>query len=327
VRLGHVPFAQARRVALEHLSEVIEHRFIEEEKPGITFNEAADSFLAYSASRKKSYRQDQFYVANLKAYFGNKPLDSLNLDLVDGYVHWRKQTGKPKGQKLMGSTINRDLTCLKTIVRRAIFNRQIERNPISGIKLFKETPRDWTLTEEEFHRLLSHCGPHLKPIVEIAYITGMRKGEILGLTWDKADFYNGVIILEADKTKTQEKREIPLDEGLIKLLKGIPKSINCPYVFNYRGKKLKSIRTAFVNACKRAGLIGFHAHDLRHCALSNMRRAGVPLTVVMSISGHKSLDVFRRYDHVNRTDRQKALENVRSAALTTYKQQAEVKAV
>ena len=310
-RLGFIPLQRAKSILLQHLNEIVEKKFLVEKKPPVTFNEAAESFLAYSSSRKKSFHQDQFYVANLKAYFGNKPLESLNLDLVDGFLKWRKETGKPKGNELKGTTLNLDLACLKTIVRRAVLNRQIERNPIEGIKLFKENPRNRTLSDEEYQRLLNCCPYHLKPMVEIAFITGMRKGEILGLTWDRVDFENGIIVLEAEDTKTQEKREIPIDEGLKKLIRGIPRTIACPYVFTYKGKKLRVARNGFVTACEKAGLKDFHFHDLRHCAITNMRKAGVPESVIMSISGHKTNAVFRRYDRIDREDRMNALAKVR----------------
>jgi integrase len=148
-------------------------------------------------------------------------------------------------------------------------------------------------------------------MVELAYVTAMRRGEIMGLKWQQVDFQHGVIILEAGETKTQEKREIPIDEHLKAVIRIIPKFLGCPYVFNYRGKKLSDFKTAFRNACEKANLKGFHFHDLRHCAVTNMRKAGVPEGVIMSVSGHKTNAVFRRYDQVDRMDRKEALDKVR----------------
>jgi integrase len=328
-RLGNIPCEQAKRIVLKNSEAIAEGKYFEKKKLPITFSQAADAFLEYSKSRKKSFKQDGFYVANLKRYFGNKPLEQLNLDLVEGYINWRKSTGIPKGDELQAPSLNRDLACLKTIVSRARLNRQIDRNPIEGIKLFKEIPRDRTLTDEEYPRLLEHCQPHIKPIVEFAYKSAMRKGEILGLTWEKVDFRNGFIILEAEGTKTQEKREIPIDEGLKKILRGIPREIACSNIFTYRGKKLKDCRTAYSSACEKAGIEDFHFHDLRHCAITNMRKAGVPDSVIMSISGHKTDAVFRRYDRIDREDRKNALEkvNIWASSKEPYKSPEVIKAV
>ena len=311
VRLGQIPLPQAKKVLAQHMQEIVENSYLAQERPKITFNEAADSFMAYSVSRKKSFHRDKYYVANLKAFFGDKLLESLNLDLAEKYLTWRRKTGKPKGEEMKAATLNRDIACLKTIINRAKLNRQIDRNPIEGIRLFKEIPRDRTLTPEEFKRLLECCPSHLKSMVELAYYTAMRKGEILGMKWDQVDFQKGVIFLEAEDTKTQEKREIPIDEKLKEIIKKIPKTIGSPFVFTYKGKRLTACKTGFKNACQKAGLGNFHFHDLRHCAITNMRKAGVPDSVIMSVSGHKTNAVFRRYDKVDREDRKLALERVR----------------
>jgi integrase len=140
----------------------------------------------------------------------------------------------------------------------------------------------------------------------------MRSGEILGLRWEQVDFKHKVIVLEALDTKTQEKREIPLNDTLVYLLQYVPKTLGSPYVFTYRGKRMASVKTAFKLACRKAGVENFRFHDLRHCMVTNFRKAGVSDNVIMSISGHKTHAVFKRYDRVDRDDRQKALGKVES---------------
>ncbi len=70
VRLGEIPAAQARKILSQHMQEIVAGRFLAGEKPEATFNEAADSFLAYSEARRKSYRNDLQMVNRLKGYFG-----------------------------------------------------------------------------------------------------------------------------------------------------------------------------------------------------------------------------------------------------------------
>ena len=312
VRLGQIPLAQAKKVLAEHYQEVVSEKYLEVDKPGVTFNDAADSFLAYSKARKKSFRNDVQIVKRLKAYFGTRPLESLTVDLVDAYLTQRRQQGSQvkSGKTLKNATLNRDVACLKTIVSRAVLNRQLERNPIAGLQHFKEQSRDRTLAPEEYQALVACCPPHLRNIVELAYWTAMRRGEILGLRWDQVDFKNGVITLEATDTKTQEKREIPLNERLIALFQRIPRTLGSLYVFFFQGKRVKDPRNGFGTACRKAGIENFRFHDLRHCAVTNFRKAGVSDTVIMSISGHKTYAVFRRYDRVDREDRKAALNRV-----------------
>ena len=146
-RLGQIPLAQAKKILAQHTLTMAEQKYLGDSKPKITFNEAADAFLAYSQSRKKSFKQDMFYVKNLKTFFGDKPLESLNLDVVEKYLNWRRTEGNKHYKPLTNTALNHDLACLKTLVRRALLNRQIDRNPIEGVKLFKETARSRTLTQ------------------------------------------------------------------------------------------------------------------------------------------------------------------------------------
>lgn len=140
----------------------------------------------------------------------------------------------------------------------------------------------------------------------------MRSGEVLKLRWEQVDFKNGIIVLEAADTKTQEKREIPLSEALIQMLQRRPRILGSPFVFTHKGKVIISVKTAFKKACAKVGIENFRFHDLRHCAITNFRNAGVSDSVTMSISGHKTHAVFRRYDRIDRNDRKSALQRVES---------------
>lgn len=307
VRLGEIPLEKAKKILAQHMQAIVEHKFLDVEKPKIIFNEAAEGFLAYSRSRKKTSKRDGQIVASLEQFFDQRPLESLTLDLIEEYVTFRRK----QRPTLMGSSLNREVACLKAIINRAVRNGQLEKNPISFFKFFKETPRNRTLTPDEYRRLLENCSIRTRIFVQLAYVTAMRKGEIMGLRWDQVDFQHKVIVLEAADTKTLEKREVPLDEALIEMLRQIPRTLANPFVFTFKGKRIGDIKTNFNTAYRRAGIKDFHFHDLRHCAITNMRKAGVPDNVIMSISGHKTTAMFRRYDAVDRIDRHKALERLR----------------
>jgi hypothetical protein len=80
------------------------------------------------------------------------------------------------GRELKGATLNREITCFKTIIRRAVLNRQLDRNPLEGLKLFKENPRSRTLTPDEYNLLLSHCSVTFKADCSIGLCDGYEKG-------------------------------------------------------------------------------------------------------------------------------------------------------
>lgn len=312
VRLGPIPFVQAKKILAEHMQEMASGKFLTQERQEVTFNEAADSFLAYSQARKKTFKNDSLVIGRLRKFFGSRPLRSFNADVVEGYLAQRGKTGSMKvpGKPLSNMTLNWELRILKTILNRAVLNGLLEKNPIQRVRGFKDISRDRTLTQEEYEALLSRCSTRLSAIVQLAYWTGMRRGEILGLRWDQVDFKHKVITLEATDTKTQEKREIPLTDELVGIIQRTPRTLGSLYVFTHKGQRIKNIKTAFWNAVRAAGIKDFRFHDLRHCAVTNLRKAGVSDSVIMSISGHRTYAMFRRYNRIDREDRLEALNQL-----------------
>ena len=96
-------------------------------------------------------------------------------------------------------------------------------NPVSPVTFLNEqNVRDRVLTPEEFQRMLDFSPDYLKPVLLCAYYTGMQKGEILGLTWDRVDLKGGFIRLKKADTKTGERRHIPLGRELRGVLESLP---------------------------------------------------------------------------------------------------------
>jgi len=91
---------------------------------------------------------------------------------------------------------------------------------------------------------------------------------------------------------------VPLTPELTALLKDLYKVryLSEDHVFLVKGHSVNSIKTAFNAACRRADIQGFPFHDFRHTAVTNMRRAGIDHLTIMKITGHKTLDVFKRYN-------------------------------
>jgi integrase len=84
-------------------------------------------------------------------------------------------------------------------------------------------------------------------------------------------------------------------------------------VFLVKERSIGSIKTAFNGACRRAGIEGFHFHDLRHTAVTNMRRAGIEYLTIMTITGYKTMAVFKRYNSFRVNDLKEA-----ASRLNTY---------
>src|SRR5919199_1168765 len=99
----------------------------------------------------------------------------------------------------------------------------------------------------------------------------MRKGEILGLTWDRVDLKAGFIRLKGIDTKISKVRRIPIGRELRRALQSLPLAMDSqgnrvPYVCTRNGQRIKSIREIFRRVCRDAGLTNVVFHDQRHTA-------------------------------------------------------------
>jgi len=126
----------------------------------------------------------------------------------------------------------------------------------------------------------------------------MRKGEILSLKWDNVDLRHGFILL--DITKNGERREIPINDTLKGVLQGITRRLDISYVFydNATGKPYQDVKRSFNTALRKAGIKNFHFHDLRHTFASHLVMAGIDITTVSRLLGHKTLTMTLRYSHL-----------------------------
>jgi integrase len=203
------------------------------------------------------------------------------------------------------ATVKREVACLKTIFSKAMKNGKAERNLALGMKLLKENnERDRILSPEEYARLLAHCPVHLKPIVKLAYHTGVRQGEILNLTWGQADLKDGFIRLRPEDTKTNEGRLVPLNHELVEMFRAMPRGLPGVQVFTYKGRFVAAVKKSFTTACKGAGIEGFTLQDLRHTFINNRRMEGHDYFRIIAATGDKTMSVFKRYNTVSRHELQ-----------------------
>jgi len=178
--------------------------------------------------------------------------------------------------------------------------------------LKEDNKRDRIFSGEEFNRLLSELPAYLRPIISLGYYTGMRRREILKLTWKKVNMQEGYLDLEPEDTKNSEPRRIYFNDVLWDIFKraGKFRSLKHDYVFTYRGKPIKEFRQGFNKALEKAGIENFHFHDLGHTFNTNMRKAGVNQTIIMKLTGHKTLSMFNLYNTVDQEDATDAMKGL-----------------
>ncbi len=125
---------------------------------------------------------------------------------------------------------------------------------------------------------------------------GMRYSEIALLTWPEVDLKKGSIRLSGERTKTDSPRNIPIHPKVKATLESLPRGLHTDRVFLRDGKPFDEIKRSFKTACHNAGIEDFTFHDLRHCAINNLRLAGNDFFQIMALSAHKAMAVFKRYN-------------------------------
>ena len=238
-----------------------------------------------------------YHFAHFKRVWGNPPIHTLTVEVLDHYRALRL------GEKVGPATINREMATLKHALSKAVewkLLRKTAREELTAIKKYQEPDGRlrYLSGQAEADRLLQACVDSLRTIVLTALHTGMRKGELLGLTWDVVDMTHGFIRLK--QTKNGKARALPFNETLWSLFSGLRTRQDVLWVFHdAAGNRWNDIRHPFDAACDSAGLTDFHFHDLRHTFASWLMMRGVPLATVSNLLGHTSPTMTLRYAHLS----------------------------
>ncbi len=280
---------EAETVLGKHRTEVRENRFFDVRKEAdMRFEALAEEYLKYSRVNKKSFERDEYITQNLKTHFGGLVIGRITPRLIEKYKIMRSDHVKP-------ATVNRELACLKHMFTMAMKWGEATTNPVKEVKLFRQAKGSLrVLSREEEDKLLAASALHLRPIITTALNSGMRRGEILNLTWNKVNFENRVITVE--KTKNGECRTIPMNQRLLETLKMIDKQ--SVFVFHKDdGTRFGEVKKAFCSAVRRCGIDKCRFHDLRHTFATRLVMAGADLKTVQELLGHKTIAMTMRYSH------------------------------
>ncbi|NBQ69362.1 MAG: site-specific integrase [Nitrosomonadaceae bacterium] len=232
------------------------------------------------------------------------PLIAECRDKLAGEITLRGKTRSP-------ATVNRYMAALSVALTTAVKEwGWLDDTPMRKVTKPKESRgRVRFLSDDERIRLLKVCKEssslYLYPVVVLALSTGMRQGEIMGLTWDVVDLNQGRAILH--ETKNGERRAIAITGHALEVLKELSKvrRIDSKLLFPAKentAQKLQKpvdLRTPWETAVKKAELQDFHFHDLRHSAASYLAMNGASLAEIAEVLGHKTLQMVKRYAHLS----------------------------
>lgn len=285
-------------------------------KANHTFSELANRYSAWMEGRHRSARSKAYRINSMLSRFGILPLRRFNTHVVEQYqtdlMNKSLRVGDGRRRNLKPASVNKNIDILKAMITKAVEWEMVEEETLKRIRKVKKLPENNRrlryLSKEECQTLINTCDKHLRPIVITALNTGMRKGEILSLKWDNVDLKHGFILL--DRTKNGERREIPINNTLRHTLQGITRRLDIPYIFYdpFTGKPYQDIKRSFKSALKRAGIKDFLFHDFRHTFASHLVMAGVDLTTVKELLGHKALTMTLRYAHLAPSHKARAVD-------------------
>jgi integrase len=297
VSTGHTDYDKAIEFLTEQKFNVqrgIEPEIVKE--VNYTFRELSDKYDVWS-QRQKGYYKKRFFIKDLVNVFGDYSLKSFTTLIIENFQNDRLKRGNKN------ASVNRIVGVLKHCLHKGLEWDMVGENvykKVTRVKPLKmNNKRLRYLSVEETQVLLHSCNEHLKPIVIMALNTGMRRGEILSLKWDNADLKHGFILL--DVTKNDERREIPINGTLRTTLEALPRRLDGGYIFfdPKTGERYQEVKRSFTTALKKSGIRDFHFHDLRHTFASHLVMAGVDLTTVSKLLGHKTLSMTLRYSHLS----------------------------
>ena len=218
----------------------------------------------------------------------------MQIKLDDARPH-HFATFRDKRIKDGNRTCEYDLVLLRAAwnTARIEWGWELSNNPLRLIRFPKSNPpRERRLREGEYERLIAACSEtkvwYLWPMIEIAIVTCMRRGEILSLEWKNIDFERSRALLPS--TKNGRSRWVPLTPKVIELLERLPKEDNSVFPITD-----VAVRQSWDRLRRRAGITDLTFHDLRHEAISRQFESGRAITEVMRISGHQTAGQLFRY--------------------------------
>lgn len=233
-----------------------------------------------------------------------------------------------QAQGIGANTIRLELALISHLlaIARTVWGMESLGNPVNTARAARpKVPRgrDRRLLPGEEPRLMAAthafeasrttAGP-IASLIGFALETGMRRGELGAMRWDHLE--RDKHVLRVPESKNDEPRRVPLSNRAMQILTALPRRLD-GQVWGIRndsitqafGKVVRNARVQYEQECEEAGaminpelLKGLRFHDLRHEAVSRFFERGLNPMQVAAISGHKTLQMLKRYTHLRAED-------------------------
>ena len=312
----------ARQILSKKYTQAVEGRHLDKvkKKDVPTLEAYSEEYLAGHALTKRTCGDDASILKkSIRPAFGRRRLDEIAPSDVERWRNTRMKAKKQRGEGTMSpASIRLEMALLKTIMGLAVRDGHINRNPVSLVAMPKvNNARDRVIAPAEYRRLAKQAGeakvasraPYMKLALVLGYETGMRRGEILGLSWRDLQRRSGFAYL-AD-TKNGTHRWVPLNQAAREALRAWPRRTDTDAVFaRPNGKPILDIRKAWATICQEARVEDARFHDLRHTFTTRALESGMDIRTIMAITGHKDASMFQRYSHPSDSHLKAAVEGL-----------------
>jgi integrase len=282
---------------------IAERRFrdLRFDTPGDTVEDTVKLYLAEKAE-KRSHQSMLTAWRALKPTFGHLRPDQITRELCKAYATTRRRGGVADG------TIIKDLGVLKAALNWA-------KKGADSVFEMPATPpaRERYITREEHVRLLQAATlPHVKLFILLAWSTAARASALFELTWDRVDFQREKIQLSKGKGRGKGRATVGMTARAKAALLTAHEARTGDYVIEWGGKPVKSVKRAFAEAAKKAGLEDVTPHVLRHSAAVAMAESGASMSEIAQVLGHTNekvtFHVYARYSPKHLKKAMRALE-------------------
>ncbi|MBL8023917.1 MAG: site-specific integrase [Elusimicrobia bacterium] len=258
------------------------------------WREFATRYLAHCKAHKapRTYTNfDKWAVDHFTAFVGNRSLASITGEDVARWESRLLENGSPNTARIR-------LRAVRTAFNWAVREGLITRTPSFHMPPADDVGR--TLSDPEVVALMAALPDWLKPPVVFALHTGVRRGEMLSLAWERIQRPAGGL-WEAEiggvggpTTKTRQSRIIPLHPRARDAM-GTPRARGLVFDFSP-----SSIVHAIEGAARKASLGRIRFHDFRHTWATRFMQATGDLFALMRLGGWTSMGSVRVYQHLTK---------------------------
>ena len=278
-----------------------------------TLGHLSTLYLARPDLAPSTRKMDFYHFKTVSPSIGHIPANALTKDDLKEFEKMQRDAG------IKQNTIQRRISVVRAIINWAVEQGLIQENPVAGYRCKRGADEKLPPpSPAETRALIDAAPPHLMRAITLSYYFGVRVGEseLLQLKW--ADFdpdRRRFRVWSAQKNKNQPWRDIDVVDSLYGMLLRwyeADQAAGLTHLVTYRGKPIKSIKTAWKTCKEKAGITRrIRPYDLRHAFATEAIANEADLKAVADLMGHATTSmIHRHYQHVVDKQKRKVVESV-----------------